>query len=117
MVAIRRKSTPASKTAPGRCELLLPMVSAIPTKRRWIGMSLGRKALPDQLGQLDRSDQPDRPERPGRPGRPGQRDRAMHFQKAAAFLYFPLTADLPRLPASLWQRLSFQMATILSTPP
>src|SRR5262245_45714167 len=111
MVAIRRKSTPASKTAPGRCELLLPMVSAIPTKRRWIGMSLGRKVLPDQpgqLGQLDRSDQPDRP---------GQRDRARHFQKAAAFLYFPLTADLPRLLASLWQRFSFQMATILSTPP
>src|SRR5262245_31286483 len=108
MVAIRRKSTPASKTAPDRYELLLPMVSAIPTKRRWIGMSLDLKALPDQLGQLDRPDQPDRP---------GQRDRAMHFQKAAAFLYFPLTADLLRLPASLWQRLSFQMATILSTPP
>src|SRR5262245_57757314 len=117
MVAIRRKSTPASKTAPDRYELLLPMVSAIPTKRRWIGMSLGRKALPDQLGQLGQLDRPDQQDQPDRRGRPGQRDRAMHFQKAAAFLYFPLTADLPRVPASLWQRLSFQMATILSTPP
>src|SRR5690348_7110081 len=109
MVAIRRKSTPASKTAPGRYVLLLPMVSVILTKRRWIGMSLGRKALPEQLDQLGHLGQLDRPDQPDRAGRPGQRDRAMHFQKAAAFLYFPLTADLPRLPASLWQRLSFQM--------
>src|SRR5262245_7035280 len=108
MVAIRRKSTPASKTATGRYALLLPTVCAIAAKRRRIGITSVRTALPAEQDKQDQRDQR---------VRPGHRYRVMHFQKAAPFSYFPLTADLIRLPVSLWQRLSFLMATILSMQP